>query len=91
MNKVDLNDFKIGFICLPQKNISIYPYEQTNGIAAGWGQLHENGSMSYTLQQVQLPVISKTNESCIKQISDDHVQFCAGFIEGGRDTCQGDR
>jgi trypsin len=62
-----------------------------NGIAAGWGRLSENGSASYTLQQIQLPIISKSNQFCIQQISDDILQFCAGFIQGGRDTCQGDR
>jgi hypothetical protein len=89
--KVDLNNSNIGFICLPQNNISTYPYEQMNGIAIGWGRLQETSSLSYTLQQVQLPIISNRNQFCMQQTSDDRIQFCAGFIRGGKDTCQGDR
>jgi len=89
--KVDLNNTNIGVICLPPNIISIYPYEQMNGIVAGWGRLREDSSASYTLQQVQLPIISNRNQFCIRQISDDRLQFCAGFIQGGKDACQGDR
>ena len=87
----NLTDRHIGFICLPSINRSIYPYEPMNGIAIGWGGLQEYGPLSYTLQQVRLPVISHKNRFCLQQIADDRVQFCAGFIEGGKDTCQGDR
>ncbi|CAF3190725.1 unnamed protein product [Rotaria sp. Silwood2] len=89
-HKVDLSNSKIGFICLPPNNISIYPYEHMHGIAVGWGRLEENGSLSYALQQVELPIISNRNQYCFRQISDEHVQFCAGLIQGGKDTCQGD-
>jgi secreted trypsin-like serine protease len=89
--KINLNHLNIDFICLPPKNISIYPYEQMEGIVAGWGNLKENSSMSYTLQEIQLPIISNKNPFCIQQISDDMTQFCAGFIKGGKDSCQGDR
>ena len=90
-HKVDLNNSTIGFICLPSNKLSTYPYEDMRGFAAGWGHLSENGSGSYILQQIQLPIISNTNRFCIEQISDSTSQFCAGFIQGGRDTCQGDR
>jgi secreted trypsin-like serine protease len=89
--KVDLNNPYIGSICLPPENISIYPYEEMRSTVAGWGSLVENGSTSHTLQQIRLPIISNKNEFCIRQISQNLTQFCAGFIEGGRDACQGDR
>jgi secreted trypsin-like serine protease len=89
--KINLNDPNISFICLPPQNISIYPYEQMEGTVAGWGSLKENSSMSYTLQEIQLPIISNKDKFCIQQISDDITQFCAGFIKGGKDACQGDR
>ena len=81
----------MGFVCLPINNASTYPYERMNGTAAGWGRLTENSTASLTLQQVQLPVIADSNEFCKKQTTDSRVQFCAGYIEAGRDTCQGDR
>jgi secreted trypsin-like serine protease len=90
-SKVDLTNLNIGFICLPPNNISIYPYEQMEGMVIGWGSLEENGSISYTLQQIQLPIFSNKNQFCLKQINDDLTQFCAGFIQGGKDACQGDR
>lgn len=88
---VDLNNPHINLICLPLKNISIYPYEQLKSTVAGWGSLLENGSMSYTLQQIQLPVLSNKDEICMTEVSDNRTQFCAGFAQGEGDACQGDR
>jgi hypothetical protein len=62
-----------------------------NATAIGWGTLEEDGSLSYTLQQVQLPIIPYTNEYCHDDVHNDLLQLCAGFIQGGKDTCQGDR
>lgn len=62
-----------------------------NGTAIGWGRLEQGGLSSYTLQQVQLPIISYTNQYCHNVANNDMIQFCAGLIEGGKDTCQGDR
>lgn len=88
---VDLNYSHVGLICLPLRNILIYPYEQTESIVAGWGSLLENNSMSYTLQQIQLPVWSNKDEICLEELSDKRTQFCAGLVQGGGDACQGDR
>jgi secreted trypsin-like serine protease len=89
--KVNFNNSKVGFICLPPGNISTYPPTSMNATAIGWGLLTEGGSASYTLQQVQLPIISDTNKYCSNVVNNDLLQFCAGFIQGGKDTCQGDR
>lgn len=89
--KVNLNNPYIGLICLPSDTTSIYPYEGMPSTVAGWGSLVENGSMSYTLQQVQIPIISNKDQFCVQQISENLTQFCAGFIQGGKDACQGDR
>jgi trypsin len=89
--KVDLSDSKIGFICLPPKNILTYPNQSMNATAIGWGRLEQDGLSSYTLQQVQLPIIPYTNKYCSDVAYNDSIQFCAGFIQGGKDTCQGDR
>ncbi|CAF2997190.1 unnamed protein product [Rotaria sp. Silwood2] len=89
-NNVYFNDSNIGFICLPDNNMSTYPYESMNGTVIGWGRLQQDGLSSYTLQQVELPIISYTNKYCRNVVNDNIIQFCAGFIEGGKDTCQGD-
>jgi secreted trypsin-like serine protease len=89
--RVDLNDSNIGFICLPLNNISTYPNASMNGTAIGWGRLEQGGLLPYTLQQVELPIVSYTNKYCYNVVNNDLLQFCAGFIQGGKDTCQGDR
>jgi secreted trypsin-like serine protease len=90
-HRVNLSDSNIGFICLPPNNISTYPNASMNATAIGWGTLEEDGSLSYTLQQVQLPIIPYTNEYCHDDVHNDLLQLCAGFNQGGKDTCQGDR
>ncbi len=89
--RVNLNNSNFGLICLPPNNISTYPNSSMNATAIGWGALESGGASSYTLQQVQLPIVPNTNEYCHNVINNDILQFCAGLIEGGKDTCQGDR
>lgn len=88
---VDLNNSKLGFICLPPNSTSTYPDEPLNATAIGWGRLQQGGVSSNTLQQVGLPIISSNNSYCVNVVVSNTIQFCAGFIEGGKDTCQGDR
>ncbi len=62
-------------------------------IALGWGVTHVRAiSFSDTLQQVDLPLVSL--ETCRQAYSGNrHLissQLCAGFAEGGKDTCFGD-
>ena len=54
--------------------------------AIGWGLTTEGGSVSPTLQEVDVPLIS--NAQCANIYSTDMTQICAG--EAGRDSCQGD-
>lgn len=74
-------------------------YEQSNLFIAGWGRTAELGNPSDVLMQVQLPVLS--NEVCKDRyrkqgiLYDEQKQFndavmCAGYLEGGKDSCQGD-
>ena len=88
---VNFNDPNVGFVCLPPRNLTSYPSEGMNSTAIGWGRLVEGGSASYTLQQVQMPIVSTSNQSCASLINDPVIQFCAGLMAGGKDTCQGDR
>ena len=69
------------------------------GIVAGWGAIDVYGDqLSVDLLEVTLPIIS--NDNCnqaynrlfnvqnIQIITED--MFCAGFAEGGKDSCSGD-
>ena len=57
----------------------------------GWGSIREGGSLSPTLQKVDVPII--TNDACkayprYNIVTDNMI--CAGFPQGGKDACQGD-
>jgi len=67
--------------------------ENEKAIVAGWGAMEEGGSVSATLRQVVVPVL--TNKACnwrtlyLGRITDN--QLCAGELtSGGKDSCQGD-
>lgn len=68
--------------------------EGLDAIAIGWGNTSSDGnSYPYKLRQVTLPIVSNfvCNESYQAlgtSISD--CMMCAGYAEGGRDTCDGD-
>lgn len=74
--------------CLWQKaNIN-----EPRAIASGWGYQKYQGSSSDELKKVQLDIYS--NSECTNSYSDEDFiinqnQVCAGFLPGGRDTCQG--
>jgi len=59
----------------------------------GWGSTAEDGDLSTSLLQVDVPLVS--DEVCGSPSSYDGdlvapVMMCAGFAEGGKDSCQGD-
>lgn len=88
---VTIDNLYVGTICLPPNGVFSYPNDSMNATAIGWGRLQQGGVSSNTLQQVQLPIISYNNSYCANVVVNDSLQFCAGFIDGGKDTCQGDR
>ncbi|KAG5863580.1 hypothetical protein JTB14_030270 [Gonioctena quinquepunctata] len=59
--------------------------------ATGWGLLSDPGPPATQLQVVTLPVISR--QSCSHYYPAGYVterMFCAGYENGGKDTCTGD-
>jgi secreted trypsin-like serine protease len=64
----------------------------TLGTVAGWGLTKEGGSASNALRHVNVKIVSNADcnapQAYNNVISDE--MFCAGFIEGGKDSCQGD-
>ncbi|XP_047026320.1 transmembrane protease serine 9-like [Helicoverpa zea] len=78
-------------ICLPTNNQNLYV--GVKAVASGWGTLTEEGKVSCTLQEVEVPVIS--NQECrntkytASMITDN--MLCAGYPKTGqKDSCQGD-
>lgn len=65
----------------------------TAGTVVGWGAVSEDGrggSLTYDLQQVELPIVSE--EECTSSMGRMITEnmLCAGFRQGGKDACHGD-
>jgi len=82
---------RVGPVCLPTAGES---YSGVLATVTGWGTTSSGGSISATLLEVDVPIMS--NEECYGddtyytpgEITDDMI--CAGLVEGGIDACQGD-
>uniref|UniRef100_A0AAY4C853 Mannan-binding lectin serine protease 1 n=1 Tax=Denticeps clupeoides TaxID=299321 RepID=A0AAY4C853_9TELE len=93
-------------ICLPapwHEGQPLPPSPNSLGLVAGWGITTTNtsapdgepGAVADMLQYVKLPVVPQ--DECVESYASrsrsyniTENMFCAGFYEGGRDTCQGD-
>nr|XP_040021283.1 trypsin-2-like [Gasterosteus aculeatus aculeatus] len=57
---------------------------------SGWGNTMSSTADSHRLQCVDVPVLSHEDcDGCYPGMV-DHTMFCAGYLEGGKDSCQGD-
>ncbi len=56
----------------------------------GWGRLSSGGSTPKILQEAQVPIV--TPQECRKSYGSSITDrmLCAGYSQGGIDTCQGD-
>jgi len=81
-------------VCLPSKNIDKKGANDGKmATVVGWGTTKEGGTPSDTLMQVQVPILStKDCKQMYSQMSSmiTDKQVCAGYQNGGMDSCQGD-
>lgn len=76
---------KIRPIELASDNDELVP--GTVAVVSGWGLLNEDGELSSQLQAVDVPIINlRTCKRYYEDFTDS--MFCAGYKEGGRDSCQ---
>ncbi|XP_014854358.1 PREDICTED: transmembrane protease serine 9 [Poecilia mexicana] len=75
-------------VCLPSP-VHLF-LENSECYITGWGSMKEGGSLTNLLQKAAVNIIDQ--EDC--QLSYSNMltpsMMCAGFMEGGRDTCLGD-
>ncbi|KAL1241013.1 Trypsin-2 [Trichinella spiralis] len=72
-------------ICLPKIDESLPIGYKC--MVAGWGSLRESGKLSSRLIQIEAPVLP--TKRCW-QNQNPKKMFCAGYLEGRKDACQGD-
>ncbi|CAH2292212.1 transmembrane protease serine 9 [Pelobates cultripes] len=75
-------------ICLPDSSHS-FP-EGTRCFITGWGSTKEGGPMSRQLQKASISIVG--DQTCKKfyPIQISPRMLCAGFMQGGVDSCSGD-
>ncbi|CAN2387632.1 Transmembrane protease, partial [Pristimantis euphronides] len=74
-------------VCVPE-NQELFPAGLDCSIA-GWGRLQSQGSVPDILQEAKVPLI--TNEKCQQRMPEYNISdsmVCAGYDQGGIDTCQ---
>jgi len=92
---IEFNEY-ISPVCLPEPE-DTFP-GGTACAVAGWGNLQEGGNSPTEVNHIRLPIVDR--QVCRKlyanagQFFDTSVitstTICAGFLEGGKSTCQGD-
>ncbi|KAF8790900.1 Serine protease filzig like protein [Argiope bruennichi] len=79
-------------ICLPHRNED---FTGKMAFVTGWGKLTAGGDVPNILQEVQVPIV--TNGECQRMFYQAGHQkairsnfVCAGYTNGGQDSCEGD-
>ncbi|XP_041989026.1 trypsin-like [Aricia agestis] len=85
---LDLDNIKPSPVCLPTRGLS---FSNHSAVVSGWGTTEEGGSVSSTLQEVYVPIMSNSDckQTSYKQRITENM-LCAGYPDGGKDACQGD-
>ena len=82
----------VGTICLPESSSSNVP-AGTKCVATGWGHTKLGDSqLPELLQEVVLPIVSRRHcnrPAAYNKLLPKHT-LCAGYDEGGKDTCHND-
>ncbi|XP_041066847.1 coagulation factor X-like [Carcharodon carcharias] len=87
---VVLDDYTVP-VCLPEHRFALFELRQIRySIVSGWGRRLESGTVAYTLQKLQVPLV----RTSVCRLTTDHNitenMFCAGYKNALKDSCKGD-
>jgi len=79
-------------VCVPDSDETLVG---SRAWVTGWGRLYEDGPLPAVLQEVDLPIINNTECEAMYEKAGfrEHIPgifICAGYKEGGKDSCEGD-
>ncbi|XP_059244557.1 transmembrane protease serine 9 isoform X4 [Mustela nigripes] len=75
-------------ICLPEPTLR--PPDGARCVITGWGSLREGGSMARQLQKAAVRLLSEQTCRRFYPVQISSRMLCAGFPQGGVDSCSGD-
>ena len=78
--------------CLPYQS-QVSDFINKTAVVTGWGALRYGRTYPTHLQKVNVDVLGRTNCGSYSAELEDSItedMFCAGYLEGGKDSCSGD-
>jgi len=77
-------------VCIPENDKDLVGKEAW---VTGWGRLYEDGPLPSKMQKVTLPIINNTECERMYETAGfrehiPHIFICAGYREGGKDSCE---
>ena len=90
LKPINVNDENKGRICLPDDDNPVA--DDQDCYVTGWGLVEENGFPSDKLREVKTKRVPLTRCKAEESYGEfrDETMTCAGYPEGGKDTCQDD-
>ena len=90
LKPINVNDENKGRICLPDDGNPVA--DDQDCYVTGWGLVEENGFPSDKLREVKTKPVPLTRCKAEESYGEfrDETMTCAGYPEGGKDTCQDD-
>ena len=90
LKPINIEDENKGRICLPDDDNPVA--EDQECYVTGWGDVQEGGFPSDKLREVKVRRVSLATCNSDKSYkgTKDETMTCAGYPEGGKDSCQND-